>query len=53
MDKFVMPDGKSYSKCRRCSRDEIYDSDDDDSSSSYSYQCEYDAGDYEVGFSNM
>ena len=48
-----MPNGKSYSKCRRCLRDEIHDSDDDDSSSSYNYQCEYDAGDYEVGFSNM
>ena len=32
---------------------EIYDSDEDDSSSGHSYQCEYDAGDYEVGFSNM
>ena len=48
-----MPNGKSYSKCRICSRDEIYDSDDDVSSSTYGYQCEYDAGDYEVGFSNM
>ena len=53
VDKFVMPNGKSYNKCRRCLRHEIYDSDDDASSSNYSYQCEYDAGDYEVGFSNM
>ena len=36
-----------------CRYTEIYDSDEDDSSSNYSYQCEYDAGDYEVGFSNM
>ena len=31
VDKFVMPNGKSYNKCRKCLRDEIYDSDDDDS----------------------
>ena len=30
----VMPNGKSYNKCRRCLRDEIYDSDDDDSKNS-------------------
>ena len=54
MDKFVMPNGKSYNKCRRCLRSEIYDSDEeDDSSSGYSSQCVYDAGDYDVGFSNM
>jgi len=53
INKFVMPNGKSYNKCRRCLRTEIYDSDEDDSSSGYSHQCEYDAGDYEVGFSNM
>ena len=53
MDKFVMPNGKSYNKCRRCLRDDIYDSDDDDSSSSYSDQCVYDPSDYEVGFSNI
>ena len=29
VDKFVMPNGKSYNKCRRCLRDEIYDSDDE------------------------
>ena len=50
VDKFLMPNGKSYNKCRRCL---IHDSDDDDSSSSYSYQCVYDPGDYEVGFRNM
>ena len=49
-DKFVMPNGNSYDQCRSCL---IYGSDEDDSSSSYSYQCEYNAGDYEVGFSNM
>ena len=48
-----MPNGKSYNKCRRCLRTEIYDSDEDDSSSGYSHQCVYDAGDYEVGLSNM
>ena len=34
-------------------RHEIYDSDEDDSSSGYSYQSEYESGDYKVGFSNM
>ena len=29
VDKFVMPNGKSYHKCRRCLRNEIYDSDDE------------------------
>ena len=54
VDKFVMPNGKSYNKCRRCLRPEIYDSDEeDDSSSSYSYQCVYDASGNEPGFSNM
>ena len=53
MDKFVMPNGKSYNKCRRCLRHEIYDSDEDDSSSGYSYQCVYDASGNEPGFSNM
>ena len=53
MDKFVMPNGNSYNKCRRCLRYEIYDSDEDDNSSSYNYQCEYNASDYEAGFSNM
>ena len=48
-----MSNCKSYNTCRICLRDEIYDSDDDDSNSSYSDQCVYDAGDYEVGFSNM
>ena len=28
-DKFVMSNGKSYNKCRRCLRDEIYDSDEE------------------------
>jgi len=32
MDKFVMPNGKSYNKCRRCLRGYIYDSDEDDRS---------------------
>ena len=50
-DKFVMPNGNSYDQCRCCL---IHGSDDeDDSKSSYSDQCVYDAGDYEVGFSNM
>ena len=50
-DKFVMPNGNSCDQCRCCL---IYGSDDeDDSSSGYSYQCEYNTGDYEVGFSNM
>ena len=52
MDKLVMPNGEFYNKCCRscltCGSD-----DEDDRSSSYSYQCVYDAGDYEVGFSNM
>ena len=29
VNKFVMPNGKSYNKCRRCLRDEIYDSDEE------------------------
>ena len=53
MDKFVMPNGKSYNKCRRCLGHDIYDSDEDDSSSGYSYQCVYDARGNEPGFSNM
>ena len=36
-----------------CRYHENYDSDEDDSSSGYSYQSEYESGDYEVGFSNM
>ena len=52
MDKFVMPNGEIYTKC--CRSCLIYGSDDeDDSSSNHSHQCVYDAGDYEVGFSNM
>ena len=52
MDKFVMPNGEFYNKC--CRSCLIYGSDDeDDSSSNYSYQCVYDAGGHEPGFSNM
>ena len=29
IDKFVMPNGKSYNKCRRCLRSTIYDSDEE------------------------
>ena len=45
-----MPNGNSYDQCRSCL---IYGSDEDDRSSSYSYQCEYNSGDYEVGSGNM
>ena len=52
MYKFVMPNGEFYKKC--CRSCLIYGSDEeDDSSSGYSSQCVYDAGDYDVGFSNM
>ena len=47
-----MPNGEFYDKC--CRSCLIYGSDDeDDSSSNYSYQCVYDAGGHEPGFSNM
>ena len=50
--KYCRDKDKLYNKERRVI---IYTSDDDssDTNSSYSDQCVYDAGDYEVGFSNM